>query len=149
MYRKATHTDLYTHYTSHHHPSVKTGTINCLKNRAERICDEENKEEELSHLKDVFRNNGYPVQLIVCTLARKCARSDDVNVDEPEEERPKTMHLPYIKGLSEAIQRVCNKVGVRAVFKSRNTPRDLLLNVKTKPPELKRKEVIYQIPCRD
>ena len=31
VYRKATHTDLYTQFTSHHHPSVKAGTIKCLK----------------------------------------------------------------------------------------------------------------------
>ena len=34
--RKATNKDLYTHFTSHHHPSVKTGTIKCLKRRAEQ-----------------------------------------------------------------------------------------------------------------
>ena len=37
VYKKATHTDLYTHFTSHHHPSVKTATIKCLKRRAETI----------------------------------------------------------------------------------------------------------------
>ena len=27
MYGKPTHTDLYTHYFSHHHPSVKSGIV--------------------------------------------------------------------------------------------------------------------------
>ena len=38
VYRKLIHTDLYTHYSSHHHPSVKSGTVRCLGRRAETIC---------------------------------------------------------------------------------------------------------------
>jgi hypothetical protein len=37
VYRKPTHTDLYKHYTSHHHPCVKVGTVRCLGLRAETI----------------------------------------------------------------------------------------------------------------
>lgn len=70
MYRKATHTNLYTHYTSYHHPSVKTGTIKCLKRRAE-ICDGTERMKELQHLKGVFQANGYPSQVFQRTSSRE------------------------------------------------------------------------------
>ena len=54
MYRKPTHTDLilYTHYSSHHHSSVKSGTVRCLGRRAEMICDDTSRKEELAHLRN-------------------------------------------------------------------------------------------------
>ena len=33
-YRKPTHTDHYLHYSSHHHPKVKSGIADCLHHRA-------------------------------------------------------------------------------------------------------------------
>ena len=39
VYRKATHTDWYIHFTSNHHNRVKRGIIKCLKWRATRICE--------------------------------------------------------------------------------------------------------------
>ena len=56
VFRKLTHTDLYTHYTSH---SVKAGTLDLRAN----ICDGESKE-ELKHLRDTFKWNGYPKEII-------------------------------------------------------------------------------------
>ena len=50
---------------------------------------------------------------------------------------------------SENIQNVCRKMGIRTVFKSRGTLRQLLMNVKTPIPEMNRKEIVYQIPCQD
>ena len=36
VYRKPTHTGMYTHFTSHHHPRVKSGTIRCLAKKEQR-----------------------------------------------------------------------------------------------------------------
>lgn len=48
VYRKPTHTGRYTHFASHHHPRVKSGTIRCLAERAKRICQGDDTKEELS-----------------------------------------------------------------------------------------------------
>ena len=48
VYRKSTHTDQYIHFTSHHHPRVKSGTIRYLARRAVNVCDEINMKEEKS-----------------------------------------------------------------------------------------------------
>ena len=64
-------------------------------------------------------------------------------------ERPKLLYLPYLQGMSERIQRVCTKIGVRAVFKSNGTLRQLLTKVKSPVPEMRKKDVVYTIPCQD
>ena len=57
------------------------------------------------------------------------------------------MYMPYIKGVSEKIERVCHELGIRAVFKSGNTLRQSLVRVKNKRPEELRRGVIYEVPC--
>ena len=149
VYRKPTHTDLYIHYSSHHHPSVKSGTVRCLGSRAETICvDEISREEELAHLRDTFRGNGYPDRIVTNDL-RKPPRTTLPSDEEQPTTNPSKLFLPYIQGLSENIQNRCRKMGIRTVFKSRGTLRQLLMNVKTPIPEMNKKEVVYQIPCQD
>ena len=59
VYRRKTHIDIYIHADSHHHPTQKLGIIHTLATRASRISDHENLDEELQHLKFVFKENGY------------------------------------------------------------------------------------------
>ena len=63
VHRKATHTDWYFNYSSHHYPRIKTGVIQCLRDRAENLCDREHARMN-KHLRKVFQANGYPQSLI-------------------------------------------------------------------------------------
>ena len=49
VYRKSTHTDRYINYSSHHHPCIKAGVIAYLEKRAEKVCDKQCMETEISH----------------------------------------------------------------------------------------------------
>ena len=70
--------------------------------------------------------------------------------DGPGTGRPKArMFLPYIKGLSERIGRMCRPLGVHTTFTSRNTLRKSLTKVKGRPGMLDVKGVVYSIPCAD
>ena len=60
VYRKNTRTDRYINYSPHHHPRIKTGVITCLRNRAEKVCDQQCVKSEISHLKRTFQANSYP-----------------------------------------------------------------------------------------
>ena len=60
VYRKPTHTDRYLHYNSFHHPSIKNSVCKTLINRAKTICEVDNIEGELEHLRSVVKMNGYP-----------------------------------------------------------------------------------------
>ena len=71
VYRKSTHTDRYIHFNSHHHPRVKSGVISCLRNRAEKVCDQEHLGAEMTHLRKTFKANGYPTGLISKTLSKE------------------------------------------------------------------------------
>jgi hypothetical protein len=47
------------------------------------------------------------------------------------------------------IQIACRKLEVRTIFKSGGTLTNVLKRVKIKIPELKKKGVVYKVPCRD
>jgi hypothetical protein len=63
--------------------------------------------------------------------------------------KPKVLYVPYIRGMSERIERGCKDLGVRTVFKSRHTLRQTLMNVKSKTPEECKRGAVYEIPCAD
>ena len=141
VYRKPTHTNRYLNFRSNHHPRILTGVLKCLKNRADRVCDERHQTEELKHLRDTFRANGYPMRLIKYTLQKSPKDPNSATLEAPEG-NPKLLSLPYIRGLSEEIQRRYKHLDVRTVFKSSSTLRNSLVRVKSPTPGLKKKGVV-------
>jgi hypothetical protein len=67
----------------------------------------------------------------------------------PEEENLKVMCTPYVKGLSERIEKLCAPLGVRAVFKPGRTLRRSLTKVKKQTPQEKQTGIVYEVPCKD
>ena len=59
----------------------------------------------------------------------------------------KLLFLPYVKGVSERIERGCRKLGVRTAFKSRHTLRESLMKVKNVRPIDLKKGAVYEVPC--
>ena len=60
VYCKPTHMNQYLKCRSHHHLRVKFGIVQCLSQRAEKVCSSEvEKREELKLIKEVFIANGY------------------------------------------------------------------------------------------
>ena len=149
VYRKSTHTDRYIHFDSYHHPQVKSGVISCLRNRAEKICDQEHLGTEMAHLRKTFKVNGYPYGLISKTLKKQNHHQHPLQDDTTDQEKPKLLYLPYIRQTSEHIQRVCKRIGVKTVFRSSGTLRGSLMKVKEPRPPLLKKGVVYKVPCMD
>ena len=146
VHRKCTHTDLYTHYTSHYHPYVKSETVKCLSKRAEMVCDDTTIKEELSYLRETFKRNSYPDKIISQNLRRNPQPTSNTT---EKTEKTKLLYIPYMKGLSKTIQGTCRNLNVKAVFKSDHTLRQLLTRVRPPISDMKRKEVVYRIPCMD
>jgi hypothetical protein len=69
VYRKPTHTDLYLHAKSAHHPDQKKGDL--LIHCAWRLCDADSLDKEIQHLKDTSIKNGYSNQDIRRALQKK------------------------------------------------------------------------------
>ena len=59
------------------------------------------------------------------------------------------MCLPYVRRLSEKLERVCAPLGVKTVFKPARTLKQTLMRVKTNIPEEKKTGVIYEVPCEE
>ena len=84
-------------------------------------------------MKRAFRANGYPQKLLERTLNQPPASQDNrrLNQSDPTvESKPKTLCLPYIRGLLEEIQRLCGGLNLKA----NNTLRNLLTRVKKQLP---------------
>ena len=64
VYRKPTHTDSYTHYSTSSPQSTKDSLIRSLTLRAYDICSPQHLPHELEHIYTVLLDNGYPLSRI-------------------------------------------------------------------------------------
>ena len=62
-------------------------------------------------------------------------------------ERPNVLHLRYILGMSEKIERDCQQLGVLTVFKSGHILRQSLIRVKAAVEVDMKMGVVYEVPC--
>ena len=145
VYRKPTHTDRYLNYGSNHHPRIKSGIVKCLAHRVWEVCQPDLVKTELNHLQEVFESNNYPPALVRRCLKKQ--RTRDQTQNETVEEEPRICCLPYIRGLSENLERTCHHLNVKLVFKCTRTLRSLLTEVKSRTEEEKIKGVIYRVQC--
>ena len=116
-FRKKTHTNQYITYKSHHHNRITTGVIQCLATIAEKICHPIRFPQEGQHQRAVFQANSYPTHVVVCSLGKHCKPLLPKALEQP------TLHLAYVKGVTERIERMCRHQGVKTTFQvSGNSP---------------------------
>ena len=92
--------------------------------------------------------NGYPGAVVKNNLrGRTTPNLTTVETESP----PKLLHIPYVKGVSERIERMCKPLGVKTVASSRSTLRSSLVKVRQPRPDRnsKKKGVVYEVPCKD
>ena len=118
-YRKSTHKYQHINFAS---PPIliQIGVIICLRDGAEKICNEEHVRTEKQHLDRVFQTNGYPNGLVHKELYR-CRQPQPTTTSTGEghtggEAKDDLPPLPTAN--LEHIQQVCGWIGVRAIFKS-------------------------------
>jgi hypothetical protein len=145
VYRKATDSGRYLHYKSNHPRSVKVGVAACLFKRAESHCGTEKaQKEERKTVITTLKNNGYPYTVFNELLRKENRRK---NGDEKRVTDYKNVGtIPYIAGLSEAIRREVDKVGIKTVFAANDTLKKRLTHVKPKG-DKQEKDLVYRIPC--
>ena len=82
--------------------------------RADNVCDDENRMEEISHLRKTFLGNGYPRGLIERIVNKSpYVPQDPVMSVSSIDTKLKTLCLPYVKNLLEEIQRLCKSLDIR------------------------------------
>ena len=128
VYRKPTHTQQYINWDSNHPKNMLLGVLKGLIHRAHVLCDKkEDLLEELALLKDVFLSNGYPEKLVLKTLEESWAKETMKAIlkgvgQQLEVENEKgyfeVLHVPYVRGFSEGLQRRLRRLQVGLVPKT-------------------------------
>lgn len=133
--RKPT-THRYIQYSSHHQRIVLRGTLYSMRDRAHNLCRDSSVDGELTRLTKFFASNGYPTTFDRRVLDQPPTRTNGSACKIEEESKPNVLYLPYLHGVSERIERGCRNLWVRTVFKSRNTLKQTLMNVKSTTPRV-------------
>ena len=146
VYRKPTHTEVYTNNRSQHPWTIKASAMKTLACRAHRLSDSpEDLEEELEHLIDVFCANGFKHRVVERTIRGYVPNGE-------KRERSKTMlYIPYVDSKSEALRGKLLDLEVELVFSRGRTLRsELCQGMKYQEPRnsiMDESGVIYAIPC--
>ena len=152
IYRKPTHTDHYLQWSSHHPASQKVGVVRTLMHRAETLIkDEDLRKIEKDKIKNALRVCGYPEWALKEGELRgkKQASKAEDRADHPvSSEKPKGYAvLPYVKGLSERLQRVFRKHNMSLYSKAGFTIKNALVRPKDPLDPDEQCGVVYECHC--
>ena len=148
VYRKATHTDQYLDFQSHHPLEHKISVVRTLMHRAETtVTEPTDLAVEKDHIKSALKNCGYQ-DWVFSNSSRKAEATPAVNPSGPPQRRIFST-LPYIQGISDKIRRAYKKAGVHTSFKPHKTLRQLLVAPKDKPPPDQLAGTVYCLECED
>ena len=145
VYRKATHTDQYLSFHSHHPAAHKRAVVRTLMCRAEALSSSGvSRAQEEKLVSQALQGNGYPKGFI---HKHTCPQPDQRT---PRDQVARgSVTLPYISGLSESIRRVLAPLAIQVTFRPYRTLRQELVHPKDPVPANRRKGVVYSIPCAE
>ena len=144
VYRKPTHTDLYLQWDRNHTITSKYSVVGTLHHRAQVICSSpELLQQEEKHLHQALTRCNYPKWALNRAIIRSKARNtrkqnNNTNNNVIKQNQRPYMVVPYHKGLSESLKKICGKHGVQVYFKGGNTIKSLLMAPKDQDPILKK-----------
>ena len=143
VYRKATHTNQYLSFTSHHPTAHKVAVIRTLMTRANTLSSSgvERVQEE-KQIVEALQENGYPPSFV-----HKHSHPGRPRREMDDQKPRTTLTLPYIAGLSEAVRRILAPLEIKVAFRPQSTLRSLLVHPKDPVPMDQRKGVVYSVPC--
>ena len=144
VYRKPTHTDLYLQWDSHHTVSAKYSGMGTLYHRAETICSSLHQlQQEVKHLQKVLHRCKYPawdlnrVRIKQRSSAKRRSNTTKTGQNNPNQQKP-YMVVPYYRGLSKSLKKICSRQGVQVYFKGGSTIKNLPMAPKDKDPIMKK-----------
>lgn len=146
VYRKPTHSDRYIHYTSSQAWKEKAGCIRTLKQRAVDYCSNNQLlEEELRHLHNTFKDNGYPDHLI-----SKILYHDNKNKEKQQQpDLTRSFHVPYHPKARRLLKMLEIEFNTDIIYTKTTTLCDMITKKSRKPEASFTKNVVYNIPCKE
>ncbi|MCP4494476.1 MAG: hypothetical protein GY820_45335, partial [Gammaproteobacteria bacterium] len=156
VYRKPTHTNLYTKYSSCTTNSSKNGVIRSLTRRAYNVCSPQHLDAELQTVRHVCLQNGFPPLLITTIMddvRRKFLnpprRQSLAAFNRQTREYALNVSLPFHPSLTQPIKKILGQHDIKVTHSSATTLRNLLTKTKTTPPPHLTPNTIYEISCLD
>ena len=121
VYRKATNTDTYLDFKSHHHPQHKHSVVCTLMNRVKNIpSTEEEVSRKTKRVAKALAANNYPVNFI--HNGRQLNRQQEMK----ETDRRGLVIPPYTKGFSERVANVLRGFNIKVAQKTIRTISNIL-----------------------
>ncbi|XP_072047082.1 uncharacterized protein [Amphiura filiformis] len=153
VYRKATHTDQYLNFSSHHPIYHKLGIVRTLLDRMDKIVTEpEDRQKEEDNIKKALKMCGYPewtVESVKKKIRDKPAKSSKTKTKDPSQQTKGLVVIPYVEGVAERANRVFRKHNIATAMKPNTSLRKLLVHPKDKIDSLDKTDCIYEIPCQN
>ena len=153
VYRKLTHTNQYSSFTSHHSTRSKQSIITALFNRAENVITNNTElKQEQQYITKVLQSNGYSKQFIDKTRRQWHHKQQNKNNNQPAVKEPepvRRINLPYIQGISEQLQRRLSQHNIKSTFYTTTTLRKILPSPKDPILTEEKHNIIYKLDCKD
>ena len=135
VYRKPSHTDQYLHWDSNHFITAKNIVYNTLALRAKVVSSTpEDLNKEMEHLNKALREYHFPnwtlnrlqlqfqqKHLNNNTQGEATTNNNNQDTNQGQKNKNIFMVVPYIKGIGERFNEICNKKGIQVHFKGTNT----------------------------
>ena len=149
VYRKTSASDRYIHYTSWQAWKEKVGAIRTLKSRAHTYCSNEQLlADELTHLLEVFIQNGYPEKLVHRVLYKETKGNEMTQQTQKEPiDFNNSFYVPFHNRAKKLYDILLKKFGISTVFKKTQTLGNL---IKKKGKQIEKrytKNAVYKVPC--
>ena len=100
--------------------------------------------QEMDYLNQVFQANWFTENLVKKNLMTHPSPLSETPEPQQLGEARKILCIPYIRGLSEKIAKVCGPLGVKPVFRPKRALKRELMQVKNRTPEQKWTGVVYE-----
>ena len=150
IYRKATHTDQYLNFSSHHPIHHKLGVVRTLLDRSNTvITDPKDRELEEEKIKVALKRCGYPdwtFKQVKQKMDNKQDKKQSTKMDNKEKAKGLVI-IPYVENLSEKATRVFKRHGIATAIRPHSTLRQMLVHPKDKRDPATTTDCVYEIPC--
>ena len=140
--RKATHTEKYLAFDSHHPGQSKAAVVKTLLDCAEAIPSSASKRKSEKNVLKDLKINGYTSHFIGNACEEKRNRQDQLS-----EPRGYTS-IPYVKGVSERVKRTLASMNIKTAFKPMLTLGNIFRKPKDRPTEAQVKGIVYKVKCK-
>ena len=149
IYRKPTHTNVYTHYNSCSPQVHKDSIIRSLTRRAYTLCSPQHLQSELEFLKNTFLGNGYPLSYILLIMDQTRRSIGKSKTPSPNKQPNSSLRvvLPYNQHFAKDLKKTLVRYDIETSFRTAPTLKNLLCNTSSKSDPKRTPNCIYKLSC--